>query len=346
MKTIITILAVVAVAQVALAVWVFSGKTSLNDQAADSSLLAFEKTQVDQLVITDGDEPVELSKKDGKWLTAGDFPIEEGKVDTMLTKLSDLKFGLPVATSETALSRFKVAEKDFERHIQLKKSGDTVAEIYVGSGAGARKSHVRNGSQNAVYTAAIGSYDIPASLDDWQDKGLLLLNTDDVKKLELAGMTLEKVKADDSDDDKAMEWKATNLDAGKTLDQQALNDAVSPLVSMRFNKVLGKDSKPDYGLEKAELELKLTHDKGERAYRFGKIKNTEDYALKVSDRPEYFQVSSFTAKNIIEKLDKAKWLKDVEPEPKKDETKTEGKEEAPPEEKSTAGGAHSKSEGQ
>lgn len=323
MKPIITILAVVAVAQVALAVWAFSGKTSLNDPAASSSLLAFEKAQVDQLVITDGNEPVELSKKDGKWLTVGDFPIEAGKVDAMLSKLSDLKFGLPVATSESALSRFKVADKDFERHIQLRKSGDTLAEIYIGSGAGARKSHVRNGAQNAVYTAAIGSYDIPSSLDDWQDKGLLLLNSDDVKKLEIAGMTLQKLKSSDSEDDKSMVWKSATLDAGKTLDQQALKDAISPLVNMRISKVLGKDSKPEYGFEEAELNLKLIHEKGERSYRFGKIKDTEDYVLKVSDRPEYFQVSDFTAKNIIEKMDKAKWLKDLEPKP---ETKTEGKE--------------------
>ena len=312
MKTIITILAAVAVVQVALAVWAFSGKTSLNDQAAASSLLAFDKAEVDQLVITDGDEPVELAKKNGKWLTAGDFPIEEGKVDAMLSKLGDLKFGLPVATSESALGRFKVAEKDFERHIQLKKSGDMLAEIYVGSGAGARKSHVRNGSQNAVYTAAIGSYDIPASLDDWQDKGLLILNTDDVKKLEISGMTLEKVKASDSDDDKAMAWKASDLEAGKTLDQQALKDAISPLVNMRISKVLGKESKPEYELEQAKLNLKLVHEAGERSYQLGKIKDTEDYVLKVSDRTEYFQISDFTAKNVIEKMDKEKWLKELE----------------------------------
>ena len=331
MKTIITILAVVAVAQVALAVWAFSGKTPLNDQAASSSLLAFEKSEVDQLVITDGDEPVELARKNGKWLTAGDFPIEDGKVDAMLSKLADLKFGLPVATSDSALSRFKVSEKDFERHIQLKKSDDMLAEIYVGSGAGARKSHVRNGSQNAVYTAAIGSYDIPASLDDWQDKGLLILNTDDVKKLEISGITLEKVKASDSDDDKAMKWKAAALESGKTLDQQALKDAISPLVNMRISKVLGKDSKPEYGLEKAELSLKLFYEAGERFYQFGKIKDTEDYALKVSDRPEFFQISDFTAKNIIEKMAKVKWLKEpevkAETEPKAEEKRVQVEEE-------------------
>ena len=325
MKTIITILAVVAVGQVALAVWAFSGKTSLKDQAATSSLLAFEQSLVDHLVITDGGEPVKLSKKKGQWLTEGDFPIEAGKVDTMLSKLGGLKFGLPVAISESALSRFKVAEKDFERHIQLKKSDDTLAEIYVGSGAGARKSHVRNGSQNAVYTAAIGSYDIPTSLDDWQDKGLLILKPDDVKKLELSGMTLEKVKASGSDDDKAMKWKAAALESGKTLDQQALKDAISPLINMRISKVLGKDSKPEYGLEKAELSLKLFYEAGERFYQFGKIKDTEDYALKVSDRPEFFQISDFTAKNIIEKMAKEKWLKELEVEAET-KPKTEDKE--------------------
>ena len=315
MKTIISILAVVAVAQVALAVWSFSGKTSLNDQAASSRLLSFEQEQVDQLVISDSNGSVELVKKDGQWLTEGDFPTEDGKADGLLNKLGDLKFGLPVATSDSALTRFKVSEKDFERRIQIKKSGDTLAEIYVGSGAGARKSHVRNGSQNAVYTAAIGSYDIAATAEDWQDKGLLQLSSDEVKKLEIGGMTLEKAKTDDSDNATALRWKADALAAGKVLDQQALKEAISPLVNIRINKVLGKESKPEYGLDSAELALKLFYEGGERAYQLAKIKETEDYVLKVSDRPEYFQIGNFAATNIIEKLDQAKWLKDVDTKP-------------------------------
>jgi len=312
MKIMISILAIVAVVQVGLAVWAFSGKTSLNDQAASSSLLTFDKAQVDRLVISDSEGSIELSKKEGKWLSSDDFPIEAGKVDTMLDKLSDLKFGLPIATSDDALGRFKVAEKDFERHLQLKKSDDTLAQIYVGSGAGARKSHVRNSDQDAVYTAAIGSYDIPASLDDWQDKGILLINSDTVKKIEVNGLTLDMVESSDVDD-KTKVWTVTDLEAGKVLDQQAVRDALSPLVNMRWNQILGKSAKPEYGLEKAKLALKLSHEKGERSYLFGKLKDSEDYVLKVTDRPEYFQISSFTAKNIVEKMDKTKWLKDVEP---------------------------------
>ncbi|WP_031432552.1 hypothetical protein [Methylomarinum vadi] len=49
------------------------------------------------------------------------------------------------------------------------------------------------------------------------------------------------------------------------------------------------------------LELALTRNGGETlTYRVSKAKDKEEYTLKVSSRPEYFRLTSYQAKPLIE----------------------------------------------
>lgn len=321
MKTMIPILAVLAVLQIGLAVWAFSGKTQLSGQTTSSTLLNFEKAQIDQVNIVGDDKTVELQKKDGKWQTADTFPLEPGKMDVLLDKLASLKFSLPVATSETALKRFKVADDDFERHVTLKKSGDVVAELYLGTGSGVRNSHLRNAQQEAVYTGEIGSYDLPVAEDEWQDKTLLQLSKESISGITLGDLSLSL--ADDKADPPASAaeeatgasskpklWKATSLPEGKKLDQAAINEALSSFGSLRFSKVLGKEAESEYGMDKPELSVSLKHTDGERTYSLAKLKDAEEYVLKVSDRDEYFRLSSGVGKGLVEKVAQDAWAVD------------------------------------
>lgn len=315
MKVMISILAVVAVSQVTLAVWAFSGKTQLSEQVASSTLLNFAQEQIDQVSIRGDDSTVELNKKDGKWQTADGYPLEVGKMDSLMDKLAGLKFGLPVATSEAALKRFKVAENDFERHLRLKTSGETVAELYLGTGSGVRKSHLRTAQQEAVYTAEIGSYDLPARVDGWQDKTLLQLPKDEITGVKLGDLSLT-LEDSNNDTDKTKLWKADKLPDGKQLDQLAINLALSPFDSLRINKVLGTEAKPEYGMDKPKMTVSLTYKDGERSYQVSKLKDADEYIVKASHRPEYFQLPSFSGKPLVEKIAVDAWVVDVaKPEP-------------------------------
>jgi len=319
MNKTIRILAVIAVAQLMLTVTTWSGNSALQGQGDKRTLLGFNKTQIDHILIKDNENEVSLTKKDGKWQTANAFPADQNKVDTLLSTLGGLKVGLPVTISSGALKRFKVDNDDYERYVRLQKEGSTVAELYLGTGAGARHTHARDGAQQTIYSVAIGSYDTPSNTEDWQDKNILKLDRKSVKVIELTNLKLQR----DNETDKketATPWKAQTLANNKLVNQQAINDSLGKLLSLRFDKVLGKEIKPEYGLEKPLLELKLVHKDGERHYQFSKLKDGDDYVLKVSDRDEYFKITSLIGKPVIEEISNEKWLMDKPKVVKQDQT--------------------------
>lgn len=321
MSKILRILAILAVVQVALVVIMnLGGGSGLQGQAANAALLDFDQAQIDRVLIRGPDDAaVTLSKQGGKWQTPDGFPADQGKMDGLLAKLNTLKHGLPVATSSSALERFKVDADGFERHIILQQADEDVAELYIGSGAGARQSHVRGGEDEAVYTAEVAVYDAPATASEWQDKGLLQLQLADVSAVEMGDFKLQ-LAPESGQDSSATIWKADNLPAGKLLNQQAINNGLAPLLSLRFDEVLGKEAKPEYALDSPALSLRLVHKDGSREYRFGKLKDKDEYVLKVSDRPEYLQVAGFAMKPLLEGIGKEQWLLDETPPLSSEET--------------------------
>src|SRR5579863_3265 len=78
---------------------------------------------------------IELAKKDGQWIlpTAYDAPADSNRVGTLLDHLATLKRGLPIATTEAALRRFKVVDDDFERRVVLGAGGKTLSTVYFGA---------------------------------------------------------------------------------------------------------------------------------------------------------------------------------------------------------------------
>jgi hypothetical protein len=310
MKTTIRILALIALVQTALIVTTWMGGSKLQSHTQGSQLLNFKTAELDSLLIKDNTNEVQLHKKDNKWLLADGFPADQKKVGTLLTKLSNLQYSLPVATSAQALSRFKVEKDNFERYLQLQGNNKTLAELYLGTGAGARNSHIRSGEQDSVYSAAIGSYDLPATADSWQDKEILQLDKADVTAIELGDLKLLRQPEADKKEKSSL-WQGASLPSGTTVNQQAVNGGLEKLVSLRFSKILGREEQPKYGLSEPVLTIKLLLKDGDRTYNFGKIKDSEDICLKVSDRKEYFQLTSYHGKGILEQFKKDKMLTDA-----------------------------------
>jgi len=320
MNKYVILLAVAAVIQLGLIVVTWMDGSDLKTQAARTTLLVFDGPEVDQIQINDEKEEVILEKKEGKWQTRDGFPADQNRVKTLLDKLSGLKTGLPVATSISALNRFKVAANKYERHLQLKKDGKVIAELYLGTGAGARQSHARSGDQNAVFTVAMGSYDAPATVTSWQDKNVLKLDKDTVTAVSLDDLLIQREPpspAPDSADEnnvakltesKKAVWIITPPADGRELDQDAVNQGLDKLYSLRFDSLLGKENKPEYGLDSPVLELTLTHEDSQRTYRFGTLKDSEDYVLHVSDRAEYFKIAGYEGKSIVDTINIDKWI--------------------------------------
>lgn len=306
MKAGIILLVALAVLQVGLAVYTHSdNEAQVASESVNGVLLTFDKAEVDRLHIQGGAAAVELQKVAGQWQTAGGFPANQTKVSGLLDKLAGLKHGLPVGVSEAALERFKVAIDDFESRVQLKQGDEVLADLYLGSGAGARQSHVRRQADSVVYTTDIGSYDAPTDPAEWLDKTVLQLDEKTLTAVELKELKLTKVS---KSKDSAPVWQAESVPEGKLLNQAGVNDGLQPLWNLRFTALLGKEAKAEYGLDDPALTLKLTYEGGEREYRFGKMAEGDDYVLKVSDRDEYFRVAGYSVKPLLEKNTQAAWL--------------------------------------
>lgn len=303
MKTTIRILAVIALMQIALILTTWMNGPKLQSHTLGSQLLTFDRAALDSILIKDNEHELLLEKKNGKWLLADGFPADQKKVAALLDKLSSLQYSLPMATSAQALSRFKVAEDNYNRKLQLQSNNKTLAELFLGTGAGARQSHVRNGEQNSVYTVTIGNYDLPATQDSWQDKKILTFDKENVTAIELGDLKLH-CKAETGKKGICSLWQGRGLSADTDVNQQVVNEVLEKLASLRFTQVLGRENLPEYGLSQPLLTMKLFLKNGDRVYNFGKLRDSEDICLKVSDRNEYFQLASYSAKPLLEQIKK------------------------------------------
>jgi len=302
-----------------------------NQQMAASEvqgkLLNFRSTRVDQIIIRGRDKhQVTVKLQHGKWQMADGFPANTVKINQLISQLHALKRGLPIATSTAAKKRFKVADDDFAHQLVLKHGNSVVASLYLGTGAGAQRSYGRVAGAAAIYSVELGGYDVVARQSFWQDKTLLQLGRKDLTGLNLGSLNLraehlsKKVNTISNASGVARSvpagttktsWITDNLPNGKILNQQAINTSLAPLLSLRFSKVLGKQLKAGYGLDKPVLELTLRYQNGQRGYRFGKQKKTGDYVLKVSDHAQYFQLPAYIVEPLIKNISTRKWLRNA-----------------------------------
>jgi len=305
----IRILAVIAVIQLVLTAITWVSGSHLASQPVKTTLLDFDRDKIDQIVIKGDGKQVSLKKADGQWQTADHFPADQRKVDKLLDKLESLQTGFPVAISHSALKRFKVDKNDYERHVQLKTADKVIGELFLGTGAGAGQSHARRGNGKEIYSVAIGSYAVSANSDDWQDKTLLQIAENRITAIELDDLVVQRDNTKSEDNADSI-WKASNLPDNKQLDSKAINDSLSRLSSLRFASLLGQSAKPEYGLNNPVWQLSITHKDGQRRYQLGKLQDSQDYVLKVSDRDDYFKIASYVGEPLINAISRQKWIID------------------------------------
>ena len=296
MQKTIRLLTLLLAAQVLLAVGLNLSGPNLSAKPADAPLLGLENATVDRIVIEGvNNKQRTLVKKGDAWVLAdmGDFPVAEGKVKTFLERLRNLRHGLPVGTSEAALKRFKVTQEEFERRILLQAGDNTLATLYLGTTPGARQVHARSADDDAVYVVDFAIYDAPLNADAWIDRNVLQFPLDTLVSVQVADLTFQR----QGEGDKVW-WTVTPVVAGKEVNAKAADALAEQLATLRISSVLGREARSDYGLETPALELAVQQGDGALVtYRLGKRNN--DYVLKVSSRPEYFQILKRTGDDLI-----------------------------------------------
>lgn len=178
--------------------------------------LSFDVSSVDALTVADAESTVTVVRSDGGWQlpggssggSPGGLPVDGGKVDGVLEKLSDAVAGWPVATSESAMKRFEVVEGSHQRHVVISAGDETLADVYLGTSPTFGKVHARHTAGGPVYAIAFSNYEAGVRQSDWLDKSLLQPEGD--------VQSVARASADG-------EWTLTSTDTGWTADAVELD---------------------------------------------------------------------------------------------------------------------------
>ena len=295
----VIVLTLLLALQLLLSLGLGLGGQGANAPSAQTALISVKPSDVSKVVIEGAaGAKVTLSRTgEDKWVVANlaDFPAAGSQVEQMLTELTSAKRALPIATSEAARKRFKVADDGFERRLTVETKDGATVTLLLGESAGFRRLFGRPADDPAVYDLPIPVADVTDRADDWLDRGQLRVDQDKIKRMAAKDWAL--LKGPDG-------WSLTGSDA--PVEQSAATDLAMKLGNLGYRGVIAPADEAGYTDQKPTLEVAIELTEGPaRAYQIFQDNNGADFILKAADRPYYFKLSADDLEGVID-VDAAK----------------------------------------
>lgn len=294
----VRILAVLFGAQVLLALGLNMTRSDISEAAPETPLLTQSLDNLDEILIAEKpDQDLTLKRSKDQWQlpSLDGFPANTGQANQLLDALTKARQGIPVATSPDAQSRFKVAKDDFKRRLVLKRDGDALATVYLGSSPGTDQSYARLKGDNAIYRVKLAAYQAPANASDWLDKEVLTVPMDKIAAIEVANLKLaqQQSPSDGKADAKQAPWAADSLPDGKVLNAKAAATLAGQLSGLRIKSLVDDQAAAKQALSTPTLKLTLDKRDGQTVtYTFARPEKTDkDKAGKTKAAPWYLSVS-------------------------------------------------------
>ena len=270
MKRWIVMCAIVALAQAGLAVWTNVARHAGETQANKGPLLNLQAAEINELLFEDGQgQKLALKKEADRWLLpdSGAFPADAERVQGLIDRLAALLRGWPEATTSEAATRFKVAPDKFERKLSLRANGKDVAVVYFGASPGLRKVYLRADKDADIQAMPLTPNELELQVDNWIDAGVLRLKPEQVTRVELPNLQLARTQDG---------LQPADLKPEEELIKERRDALVKRLTGLSISAILGKESKPEYGLDTPVLRYTVELEGG------GKI----DYVVGQPPKPE------------------------------------------------------------
>ncbi|WP_115719612.1 DUF4340 domain-containing protein [Gallaecimonas mangrovi] len=300
------VLSALLVVQLLLALGLNLGHKGLQAGEASKTLLALKPADVTEIVLSNPQKSVTLAKKGSDWLLPGsnNFPADNNQVHNLLNNLLALNHTGAVADNNDAAKRFKVAANDFEKKLVLKHGNNILATVFVGTSASMHQAHVRLKGQANIYLVDLPSYQLAVDKSHWQNHRLLSIDGDKIASISTGKLTLTQhqvtaPKGSDASMTKVFNWQLSPMPKGDVVNKDAAQTAINQIAYLRTGVQLGDKAKPDYGLDKPVLSLKVTRTDGSTvSYQLAK-EPKGGYILKSSLRPQYFALSAGQAQAML-----------------------------------------------
>lgn len=263
MKRWIIVCALLALAQAGLTFWTHWGHEN-SGESAQGPLVAVQASAVNGLLLEDAEgRKVELSKQNDHWVlpASGGFLADSGRIQGLIEKLVHLQRGWPEAATSEAATRFKVTAEHFVHRLTFLEHGRPLQVIYFGTSPGLRKLYLRVDRDPEIHSLALADRDLDTKADEWIDTTVLHLTADQIERVRLPGVVLEQGKDG---------LQPVALQAGEELVKDRRDALVNRLTGLSITALLGKEVKPEYGLEYPALEYSVELKDGATIrYQFG-----------------------------------------------------------------------------
>jgi hypothetical protein len=239
---------------------------------------------------------IELANQNGAWVLpqSDSYPASATKIEAFLTKVVGFTTNPLVTRTSNSHARLQVADTAFVRKVDLKLADGTARTLFIGSASSGSATYVRLGGHDEVYLARnFNSYEAGADATTWVDPVYLSVPQDKIvaATLQNANGTFDFVK------DAANLWTLKGLSSTEQPNTDAVATLLSRLNSIQLLKPLGKEAKPEYGLDKpgAVVTAVVSDTGGLKTYtlRVGAKDASGDYTIISSESPYYVQVAGF-----------------------------------------------------
>ena len=278
MNRLITWLTAALALQLLVSAALFWPRPDSGEAQADEELLTIDPAQVNRLVISDSTSTLLLSREEGSWRLSEyhNLPIDEARLERVLTELPAQRRGWPLADSANAAERFEVAQDKFQRRVEFFSGEDSLGVILVGTAPGFRKVHVRNAADSGIHAVTYNSFDLPAQPVEWLDKALL--QVDGVKRV--VGLDYRIEREGDN-------WRGDN---GGLADADAVAGLINGLGSLRVSAAA--DIATAAILEEMAAPPTLSVEAEGGSYEFRLFEIEDAYYIQRDDIAVYFTLSA------------------------------------------------------
>ena len=250
------LLVAVLLLQVALAAFVF-WPSSTSNAAVGALLTGIKAPEVTDVKIQDDKKTVHLAKAGDKWVLPdnGAFPVNQIQVSDFISKVLKIDTGRLVASTAASHKRLKVDDKDFVRRIDLTTSNGKTQTVLVGTSPNVRATNVRAAGNNTVYlTGDVTGSDINSDTASWINASYFTADPTAMKAISLANA---KGKFDFTKTITGT-WTLAGLVKGEQFNENNFSTRLSGLNSLQMTEPLGKQAKPEYGLNKPSATITIT----------------------------------------------------------------------------------------
>ncbi len=289
-------------AQIILIVLVFLPRVLPAQNQSGPLLGTLKASDIVKLTISDkAGKTLTLAKQGADWILPDfeNYAVKSDQVTPFLEKLIGIKTDVLATNTASSLKRLQVADDDFVRKVDLQGADGNVHTLYLGTASGGGANHVRLAGQDNVYVArGINSFEAATDVASW-------INTtySSLPQNNLLSASIENAQGKFEFSNNANVLTMKNLPASQQFNPQALTGMLARLSSLTMVRPLGKEAKPEYGLDKpsATVTVVVSDTASTKVYtlKVGAKDSEGNYAVISSDSTWYVQVAPFNVEQFV-----------------------------------------------